>query len=103
MKRSIIILSLLFIITSCAALKNGGVPQYTLGMSEQDFTASQRFNLSLVEATPGHTIYKRTVEVDAQRVVASMYYYFDDGKLVRMRRVEEPKPIVVVEQKRQGL
>jgi uncharacterized protein YcfL len=99
MKRSFIIITLLFVITSCSVLQNGGVPQYALGMSEKDFTASQRFNLSLIEATQGHSIYKRTVEADAQRVIANMYYYFDNGKLVRMRRVEEPKPVVVVEQK----
>lgn len=37
------------------------------------------------------------VEADGQRIIANMYYYFKDGRLVRMERVEEPKPIVVVQ------
>jgi len=66
-------------------------------MTEAEFTASQKYNLSLVEATQNHTVYKRMVEADGQRVIANMYYYFKDGRLVRMERVEEPKPIVVVQ------
>jgi len=90
MKRSLIILSVLFIITSCKA------PLYTLGMSEKDFT-THKFLLQLVEATPQRTVYKRTLELDDhQREIASMYYYFEDGKLVRMQRVER-QPDVIVE------
>jgi len=93
MKKSLAILFLSVILASCA------VKQYTIGMSETEFTASQKYNLSLVEATQGRSVYKRVVEVDAQRVVANMYYYFKDGHLVRMERVEEPKPAVVVVEK----
>ncbi|WDF75753.1 hypothetical protein PQ469_17855 [Mucilaginibacter sp. KACC 22773] len=93
MKKSFAILFMSVILASCA------VKQYTIGMSETEFTASQKYNLSLVEATQGRSVYKRVVEADAQRVVANMYYYFKDGRLVRMERVEEPKPAVVVVEK----
>jgi hypothetical protein len=93
MKKSFAILFLTVILASCA------VKQYAIGMSETEFTASQKYNLSLVEATQGRSVYKRVVEVDAQRVVANMYYYFKNGRLVRMERVEEPKPAVVFVEK----
>jgi hypothetical protein len=93
MKKSFAILFLSVILVSCA------VKQYTIGMSETEFTASQKYNLRLFEATQGRSVYKRVVEADAQRVVANMYYYFKDGRLVRMERVEEPKLTVVVVEK----
>lgn len=96
MQKLLVILYLLFIITGCAALKNGGVIDYPIGMSEKDFTASQRINLDLVEATQGHSVYKRRVGFVGEHGIAYMYYYFDDGKLVRMRRWEEPDPVVIV-------
>lgn len=93
MKRSLIILSFLFIIASCK------VPNYAIGMGEKEFTASQKYNLDLVEASRGRSVYKRAVETDGKRVIANMYYYFADGKLVRMERVESP-PDVVIEQRK---
>jgi uncharacterized lipoprotein YajG len=93
MKKLFAILLLSFILSGCA------VKQYTIGMSETEFTASQKYNLSLVEATQGRSVYKRVVEADAQRVVANMYYYFKEGRLVRIERVEEPKPAIVVVEK----
>jgi uncharacterized protein YcfL len=95
MKKLFAILLLSFALSGCA------VKQYTIGMSETEFTASQKYNLSLVEATQGRSVYKRVVEADAQRqrVVANMYYYFKEGRLVRMERVEEPKPAIVVVEK----
>ncbi len=93
MKKTFAILFLSFILFGCA------VKQYTIGMSEAEFTASQKYNLSLVEATQNRSVYKRIVEADGQRVIANMYYYFKDGHLVRMERVEEHKPAVVVVEK----
>lgn len=93
MKKSLFILSLLFIIASCK------VPNYAIGMSENEFTASQKYNLTLVEASRGRAIYKRAVESDGKTVTANMYYYFVDGKLVRMERVEN-NPDIIIEQRK---
>lgn len=94
MKKSFTILFLILIITGCA------VKHYALGMSEAEFTASQKYNLTLVETTSGRSVYKRIEQMDGQRVVANMYYYFKDGRLVRTERVEEPTPTVVIVEKR---
>ncbi|NHA04182.1 hypothetical protein G7092_10270 [Mucilaginibacter sp. HC2] len=97
MKQSFIILSILFIITGCAAQK---LP-YTIGMSEADFNANKS-RIDLVEATAKRTIYKRDIEYDnrpggTMKPTASMYYYFVEGKLVRMERVEiVQQPAVVI-------
>jgi hypothetical protein len=101
MKKQLFIFLLLAIFTSCAALKkNYGIPDYQLGMSEQDFTASHKNNLVMVEATPGQTVYRRVVGFSLEGVATFMYYYFDNGKLVRMRRIDDPGTTVVVHQGR---
>jgi hypothetical protein len=88
MKQSLIILSILFILTGCAAQKF----PYTIGMSEADFNANKS-RIQLVEATAKRSVYKRDIEYDnapggTMKPIASMYYYFVEGKLVRMERVE---------------
>lgn len=86
MKRSFIALSLLFIITSCSA------PKYVIGMNETDFNASKPKTV-VVEATRRNTVYKRYLQLEA----ATMYYYFVDGKLERVERVDnQPDAVVVV-------
>jgi hypothetical protein len=88
MKRSFIILSLLFIIVSCK------VPVYSLGMTENEFTAHHKLATDLVEKSPQRTVYKRgSTGFVAQ---PTMYYYFVNGKLVRIDEGER-KPYVVVE------
>ena len=97
MKKLIFIFFVLSIITSCDVLKkNNGVPDYQLGMNEQDFTASHKNNLSIVEATQGQTVYRRITGYDGYHVTSYMYYYFENNKLIRMRRMDNPSNIMVV-------
>ena len=90
-KLSFLSLLLLFFMTSCK------VPVYSLGMSEDEFTARHKWATDLVEKSAERTVYKRgntsAVALVAQPV---MYYYFVNGKLVRIDEGER-KPYVVVE------
>ncbi|WPU97504.1 hypothetical protein SNE26_15870 [Mucilaginibacter sp. cycad4] len=62
-------------------------------MSEQDFTASHKNNLTIMEATKGHTVYRRVIGNNGER----MYYYFENDKLVKMRRADSPNSVVVID------
>lgn len=96
MKNLFFVLVLLSVIMSCATLKkNYGIPDYQLGMKEQEFTESHKNNLVTIEATKGYTVYRRVTGFDSYT-----YYYFDDGKLVRMRRMDSPDKVLVVEPER---
>jgi hypothetical protein len=90
MKKAFFILSFLFVITSCK------IPVYTIGMTEAQFTSQHKLNLQLVEATARRSVYKRAVSADDNGNFTVMYYYFVDGKLVRMQQ-DERRPDVIIE------
>ena len=97
MKKLIFIFFVLSIITSCDVLKkDNGVPDYQLGMSEQDFTASHKNNLFIVEATQVRTVYRRITGYDGYQANSYMYYYFENNKLVKIHRMDNPSNVVVV-------
>ncbi len=93
MKKAFLILSLASVLAGCK------VPVYTIGMTETEFTAKQKLNLQLVEATAHRSVYKRAIDFDDKGKQIFMYYYFSDGKLVRMKE-DERRPDVVIEQKK---
>ncbi|MDN5284995.1 MAG: hypothetical protein JWR38_1269 [Mucilaginibacter sp.] len=87
-KLSILGLLLLFFITSCKT------PVYSLGMSEDEFTAHYKRSTDLVEKSAQRTVYRRTSSSFIPK--PTYYYYFVDGKLVRIDEGER-KPYVIVE------
>jgi hypothetical protein len=87
-KLSILSLLLLFFITSCKT------PVYSLGMSEEEFTAHYKGSTDLVEKSVQRTVYRRVSTSFIPK--PTYYYYFIDGKLVRIDEGER-KPYVIVD------
>ena len=69
------------------------VPVYTLGMTEADFKAHNKFAI-IAEATAGRTVYKNESYQDNKGNMHYQYFYFVDGKLTR---IEESRPDIIVE------
>jgi major membrane immunogen (membrane-anchored lipoprotein) len=94
MKKIFIIASLsLLIISGCSTTKNA--QRYTIGMSEQEFK-THKFLLELVEQTAERSVYRRLDSYSQdQKTSDYMYYYFKDGKLVRIQRITEVPTIIV--------
>lgn len=93
MKKVFFILSLASVLAGCK------IPVYTIGMTEAEFTGQHKLNLELVEATAHHSVYKRANSVDDKGNQTYMYYYFADGKLVRMQE-DEHRADVIIEHKK---
>ncbi len=68
-------------------------PVYTIGMAEADFRAHHKFAV-ISEATAGRTVYKDESYNDFKGNVHYQYFYFVDGRLVR---IEERQPDIIVE------
>ena len=88
-KLPILSLLLLLFITSCKT------PVYTLGMSEDEFTAHHKAATDLVEKSAQRTVYRRENRTFIPK--PTQYFYFVDGKLVRIDEGER-KPYVVLSQ-----
>ena len=87
-KLPILSLLLLFFMAGCKT------PVYSLGMSENEFTAHYKGVTTLVEKSAERTVYRR--ESTSMIPKPTMYYYFVNGKLVRIDEGER-KPYVIVE------
>lgn len=77
MKKLLAIILVVWSITSCK------VPVYTIGMTETEFKAHNKF-ADLFEATEQTTIYKNPYDTDNEGKVLYKYFYFSEGKLVRI-------------------
>ena len=66
-----------------AALTSCKVPVYTIGMTEAEFKAQNKFT-DLYQATANHTIYRNLDHWDDKGQSVYKFYYFVDGKLVRI-------------------
>jgi hypothetical protein len=85
--KKIITIFALIILSGCK------LPVYTIGMTEADFKAHNKFTV-IAEATAGRTVYKNESYQDNKGNMHYQYFYFDDGKLTR---IEERKPDIIVE------
>ena len=92
MKNLLTILLLSIVISGCS------IPQYTLGMTEAEFKARKNWTATteLSEASAERTVYKQRSGPELHGFTPYLYYYFIDGKLVRIDEGEQ-KPAVVVE------
>ncbi|MBL4677674.1 MAG: hypothetical protein JKY70_15950 [Mucilaginibacter sp.] len=86
MRRSIFILLMSVAACGCS-LKNN----YPLGTSEAEFTKKNKMLIDLAEKSTERTVYKKTTATGDL-----LYYYFVDGKLVRIDEGIQ-QPAVVVE------
>nr|WP_294947099.1 hypothetical protein [uncultured Mucilaginibacter sp.] len=86
MKKAFLFLLLLIIITSGCSVHN-----YTLGISEEEFKKHDKWLTQLVEKSAELTIYRKTDGIGRE-----LYYYFVDGKLIRIDE-GAPKQTVVIE------
>lgn len=78
MKKLTITLSLILALAACK------VPVYTIGMSEAEFKAKHKWTAEVAEQTADHTVYKvQTSAIDEKRK-RYQYFYFENGKLVRL-------------------
>jgi hypothetical protein len=82
MKKLLLILLLPLAMASCKT------PTYTIGMTEAEFTLHQKVLTTLVEKTTHRAIYKRLTSQDANGYQTFQYFYFTDGKLVRIAASE---------------
>lgn len=89
MKSLLTLLLLIVIVSGCS------MPQYTLGMTEAEFKAHTKW-AELSEASAERTVYKQRSGAESHGYTPYLYYYFVDGKLVRIDEGEQ-KPAVVVE------
>ena len=89
MKKLTTILFALFILSGCK------VPVYTIGMTETEFKAHNRM-ADVVELTPHRTVYKKPDHFDEKNRMHYKYFYFEDGKLVRLDEGER-KPDIIIE------
>jgi len=80
MKKLLLILLLPLAMASCKTYN------YTtnIGMTEAEFTQQKKTRTSLIEKTAHRTTYKRVSGWDGERFRNSQYFYFIDGKLVRI-------------------
>jgi hypothetical protein len=76
MKKLLLILLLPLAMASCKT------PTYTIGMTEAEFTLQKKARTALVERTAHRVVYKRYSGQICQ------YFYFVDGKLVRIAASE---------------
>ena len=92
MKNLLTILLLSIVISGCS------IPQYTLGMTEAEFKARKNWTATteLSEASAERTVYKQRSGPESHGFTPYLYYYFVNGKLVRIDEGEQ-KPAVVVE------
>ena len=71
---------------------------YSIGTSEAEFKAHTKGHLTLVEQTERTTVYRKYyVSLGGLNDDDGMYYYFTDGKLVRMDRTG-PNANVIIQQ-----
>lgn len=92
MKKLILFLLLAVTISSGCSLQNR---VYALGTSEAEFKKHDKWYTTMVEQSEERTVYKKITGQEANHYTY-LYYYFVDGKLVRMDEGER-QPTVVVE------
>jgi hypothetical protein len=85
--KKFITISALIILSGCK------VPVYTIGMTEADFKAHNRFAI-IAEATAGRTVYKNDSYLDNKGNMHYQYFYFAGGKLTR---IAEREPDIIIQ------
>lgn len=78
MKKITIALSLILAIAACK------LPSYTIGMSEAEFKSKHKWTAEVVEQTVDHAVYKVQISAIDEKRKRYQYFYFDNGKLVRL-------------------
>jgi hypothetical protein len=91
MKKLSFILLLTITISSCMVQTRN----YNLGMSETEFTSKDKWLISVAEKSTERTVYKKITGQEHNHYTY-LYYYFVDGKLVRIDEGEK-QPNVVIE------
>ncbi|TSD66424.1 hypothetical protein FFF34_003200 [Inquilinus sp. KBS0705] len=88
---------LLFLILLSVVIFSGcKLPSYTIGMNETQFKSQNKWTANLVEASAERTVYRIPDTAMPGQPVTYMYYYFVDGKLVRIDQGER-QPTVIIE------
>ena len=91
MKKLSFILVLAILISGCLVQST----TYNLGMSETEFTSKDKWLITLAEKSTERTVYKK-INGQEHNHYTYLYYYFIDGKLVRIDEGEK-QPNVVIE------
>ena len=78
MKKIIIAFSLIFAFAACK------IPSYTIGMSEAEFKSKHKWTAQVAEQTADHTVYKVQTSFQDEKQKRYQYFYFKNGKLVRL-------------------
>jgi hypothetical protein len=68
---------------------------YSIGISEAEFKAHNK-HPNLIEQTEHTTVYEK-VDYSMFQNTGNMYYYFEDGKLVRIDKTGPNPPNVVIQ------
>ena len=93
MRKLSIILLLSILISSGCTIFHDRI--YPLGTTEAEFKSKDKWLITMVEQSEERTVYKKLTGQDNNRNTY-LYYYFVDGKLVRMDEGER-QPNVIVE------
>ncbi|MET3981451.1 hypothetical protein ABIB62_003975 [Mucilaginibacter sp. UYP25] len=92
MKKLFLALLLAIVVLSGCMMQNR---TFALGTSEAEFKSKDKWLTTMVEQSEERTVYKKIAGQNGDRYTY-VYYYFVDGKLVRMDEGER-QPTVVVE------
>ncbi|MGY3212313.1 hypothetical protein [Mucilaginibacter sp. HD30] len=78
MKKLVVSLSLILALAACK------LPSYTIGMSETEFKSKHKWTAQVSEQTADHTVYKVQISLQDEKRKRYQYFYFENGKLVRL-------------------
>ena len=78
MKKLTVTLSLILALAACK------LPSYTIGMSEAEFKSKHKWTAQVTEQTANHTVYKIQTSFQDEKRKHYQYFYFENGKLVRL-------------------
>lgn len=78
MKKFTVIVAFILAVSSCK------VPVYTIGMSETEFRSQHKLTAQVVEQTANHAVYKIQTSFQDEKKKRYQFFYFENGKLVRL-------------------